>query len=131
MENLPDAVLAASKASHRTLTVKWSNGGHLMQAIRAAELANLQNVKIRIEGQCVSACTVLLSAKEVCIDGDAAFHSAHDGSGNLLPMALPFVRAHTPKAVQAEVDLVNGYNRLELTWIRNERLQKLGLKACD
>lgn len=98
--------------------------------------ADMASREIRIRGTCISACTVYLGAKNVCVEPDAMlwFHAASDGD-----RTRPDVRA-TEHMMTYYPDPVRDWARKtgvdrEVTFTRRralsgEELIRMGVKRC-
>jgi hypothetical protein len=118
--NLVIGVQAAAETPNRIVVVTGSMGGRLVGAYEAVRLALKLGVRFRIEGDCYSACVLLLAVPGTCVDGTVASHSAHDGRGNMMPEATDFMRKLYPPKLDDEFIRLSAYHKLAMTYIRPE-----------
>lgn len=92
--------------------------------------------RVEIRGTCVSACTMYLAVRGVCVDKYALlwFHAAFDlGTGRISPAGSAELRAHWPKPVRDWAARVGALESVTFTWRRalsGVELIAMGVPAC-
>jgi len=108
-------------------------GGSVVERMRTIELLRENNAKVRIDGLCISACTMLLSLPGACVAPytTLGFHSASEGLGRMSPFGNAIIKSFYPPKVQQWVDETKALEDLELTAMTAERAWELGVPKCD
>jgi hypothetical protein len=118
------------------LAKAMDSGGNIHAYAAAVDYLNNAGRKKAIVGVCVSACTMYLGVRKVCVDPEAElwFHAAHlpsntrpDPAGSLIMLS------HYPKHVRAWVIQVGALERTE--WdgravLSGRQLIGMGIRAC-
>jgi hypothetical protein len=110
-------------------------GGALYRYFGAVMRADMLGQKVRISGTCISACTVYLGARNVCVEPDAVlwFHAAHVG-GRVDETATREMASYWPESVRAWAESAGATKALEFTRRRSltgSDLIAMGMRACS
>jgi hypothetical protein len=111
-------------------------GGVLYDYTSRVRLADRVGVEIEIRGTCVSACTVYLGAKNVCVHPDARFwfHAAHDGKTRRVnDYATQQMATHWPPPIREWAKVVGATDSVDFTPRRSllgADLIRMGVRRC-
>lgn len=122
-------------------------GGMVMQEIRWIDRLQISKTPVQIDGQCVSACTLILKlGDQVCITDNASlgFHAAFDlKTGNILKEdSIEVAQAFYPKKIQdwymqniiaaddTEAKANDGHVANKPIFLNSKQLVSLGVKHC-
>lgn len=121
-----------SARSSMSIRITDDNGGLVDDYIRFYERLRLSRVQVRIEGACISACTIVLSLpkSQVCITPEArlGFHLAHNVATNApMPEATDdMIREYYPSIVQRWIK-EHGPLKSSVTYMTGEEAISLGV----
>lgn len=112
-------------------------GGAIHRYVMTIQDANVRGDRVEIKGTCVSACTMLLGARDVCVHADAMlwFHAAYNpdtrviDAGATRKMALYWGAAVTDWA--RSVGATEGLAFTRRRALSAEEAIRLGVRSCD
>lgn len=111
-------------------------GGSLYTYFNSVLSADLLGREIRISGTCISACTIYLGARNVCVEPDAVlwFHAAHDPNTRMIDhKATQQMASYWPEPVRDWARRNRALERIEFTMsqgITGRELINMGVKRC-
>lgn len=111
-------------------------GGRLSDYIGKIRAAEANNVRVELRGTCVSACTMFLGAKRVCVAPEATFwfHSAYDEkTGRIDPRANHTMSMFWPDPVNEWAMKAGVFESTVFTMRRRltgDQLIKMGVPKC-
>jgi hypothetical protein len=111
-------------------------GGNVLERLQQMHYLKMSGQEFRIEGVCISACTMFLGLPKVCVAEDTifGFHSAasFDGEkweksewGNAIALDV------YPLRIREFVTKNNFLKSLDLSFVNAETMWALGIKKCD
>lgn len=112
------------------------NGGFITTYIENVRHANRTGTELRLTGTCVSACTIYLGARYVCVAPEARFwfHAAYDTySGKVSADATTMMASYWPGPVQGWAKVVGATGSTAFTMRRSltgADLIRLGVRRC-
>ena len=114
-------------------TTKVDNGGKVDDYLAYVDSADAHHEQIRIEGWCISACTVKLGAKDVCIYPSATlyFHQASDPiTGARSDLATAMMFEEYPPKIQEWVTEHKALDHEYLISLSGADAIKRGISEC-
>lgn len=118
--------------SGKLLIVRNSQGGSVELFETAMIEADRSGATVRIEGPCHSACTVLLSAKKVCVAKAAVIgvHGASRAGKVDIALTKKWARKYHPPRLRRWAESVGAYGSPQMTTISAPELWAMGFKRC-
>lgn len=110
-------------------------GGSVFEYMARIKRMNATGARKEIRGTCVSACTMYLAVKNVCVAKDALlwFHSAHYNGKQISEFGNRILEAHWPDRVRDWAERNKAAWRIEFTLGRalsGVQLVAMGVPAC-
>lgn len=92
------SLTALPSFAHHTVVINGDRGGEIGHYSHQFSYYHHDGAKVRIMGQCLSACTMYLGLPNTCVYPDAilGFHQARDVWGNVSPMGTYEMARHYP-----------------------------------
>lgn len=112
---------------------KVDRGGNVFEYLTDVDKIDAHHEQIKIEGWCISACTVKLGAKNVCIYPDATlyFHQASDSkTGIRSDLGTLLMYDEYPPKIQKWVTEHKALDHEYLTSMSGTEAISLGIKEC-
>ena len=122
-------ILILSFASTNTI----DRGGNIFEYLTYIQNADIRNTQIRIKGWCISACTMKLGAKDVCIYPDATlfFHEAYDAKTRIRSeLGTQLMFDVYPIKIQEWVTEHKALENKTLTSLSGSSAIELGITEC-
>lgn len=118
------------RPSYATIVIQDDGGGMVGDYLKFYQMVRAAGIRIRVEGACISACTLLLSlpASEVCMlpGSKLGFHLARDENGLNRELTAELVKRFYPPPVQKWIER-NGPLRDAPIYMSGEEAVSLGV----
>lgn len=121
------AILAASSAS----ASDFDGGGDVLQYMNNVHLANARGQSVRLDGVCLSACTMKLGLHRACVTPEArfGFHSPTRADGRMAAAWRAVLLQHYPARIRSHVAPM--LEQRDYTFVSGRTLIALGMKPCN
>ncbi len=128
-------ILAASLLLFTPQNVKIDEGGSVADRMQHFELIEKAGHQFKIDGMCISACTMFLGLKNVCVAPRTVFgfHSSYTSNGFISTPSKygnAILTSYYPPAIRKWVTDNKALDSLELTPMLAEEAWALGMTRC-
>lgn len=124
------AALSLAGASP-SLAFTFDGGGDVLHYMNNVHVANARRQEMRLDGTCLSACTMKLGIRRACVTPDArfGFHSPVRSDGSLAAGWRAVLLGHYPERVRRYVEPMLADR--DYTMVSGATLIALGMRACN
>lgn len=109
----------------------FDGGGDVLHYMNNVHVANARRQEMRLDGTCLSACTMKLGIRRACVTPDArfGFHSPVRSDGSLAAGWRAVLLGHYPERVRRYVEPMLADR--DYTMVSGATLIALGMRACN
>ncbi len=126
------AIFAALPADAGERVVTRDAGGYVLHYANQVALAKNRGQGWRIEGECLSACTLYLGAPQTCVARGAVlgFHAPAEDDGRIAHRWVPFMTMHYPARLRHWAEATEALQMRRMTYLTGAMVIALGAREC-